>query len=816
MTARPSLLRARRALLIFALVAVLNYLAVLLSLKFAALAEQVSPVWLPSGIAFWAYLRFGRSALPAIFVSTFVGSLFPNPPFVFGLSSAISNTIEPVIALYLARRFFDFRPKFERVKDVVGLLVGASIGGPMIGSLFGASVMALYGWAPDASFLSVWLTWWSGDGIGILVVAPALLTLPSIRLRHVPRKRVLEVLLFATLLVLTEVFIFRNGRGVEAGLYTQTFLLFPFIVWAGLRLGPAGAAWMTLTVAAAAVFATRAGIGPFSQLIPIEGAIVVQIFLILIAVTGLLLAATSAERGRASVQARFLATAIRDTQDAVVIASSFDERSVSVEYANDAFTRLSGMHADTLIRWTFDEPGEDPERLAALKSALRSGVPFLSPWSLHRADGPIVETELQVSPVKDTEGRRLFVFTFRDVSELKRMEAKLILAERLSSMGMVAAGVGHEINNPLGFVLNHLQMVEAQLEMSVPDAGRREQLRTRLREATFGTERIASIVQSLKVLSREAASELSVIELAPLLRRMLELAAHRIRERGTLVLELDDSPRVRVNEARLGQVFLNLVLNAVQSLPEDAGSSHEVRIRSGTAPDGRAFFEVCDSGRGIPQELRARIFEPFFTTKAAGEGTGLGLFIARQIVHEQGGDICVFDNEFAGSVRGACFRVLLPAETAPASPEPPATAELPAPEVHPRARILIIDDEVRLATSLRMLLESTHDVVALNDGQEALSRLLSPEPFDVILCDLQMPHLSGMELYRRLEARDPERAARIIFFSGGAYTREAQQFLATVKNPVLDKPVPLEKLLTRIDETLKRLGRWRAGGTPRV
>jgi CheY-like chemotaxis protein len=296
----------------------------------------------------------------------------------------------------------------------------------------------------------------------------------------------------------------------------------------------------------------------------------------------------------------------------------------------------------------------------------------------------------------------------------------------------------------------------------------------------------------------------------------LRMTRHALRGRARLVEEYGPVPRVEGNESRLGQVLLNLLINAVQAIPEGDPERHEVRVRTGTDAAGHALVEVSDTGSGIPAHVLPRIFDPFFTTKCNGEGTGLGLSICQQIVKAHGGEMRVRSEQG----RGSTFTVVLP--PAPVSAEPAAPCQPVAPVVSAlasaagvcpeacgggprdarRGRILIIDDEPRLAQSMRLLLEPSHDVVTTTRGSEALALVSAGQRFDVVLCDLQMPETSGMDVYARLRVDAPDQVGRLVFLSGGAYTPAAREFVRSVPNPVLEKPVRPEALLALVDEAL--------------
>jgi CheY-like chemotaxis protein len=256
------------------------------------------------------------------------------------------------------------------------------------------------------------------------------------------------------------------------------------------------------------------------------------------------------------------------------------------------------------------------------------------------------------------------------------------------------------------------------------------------------------------------------------------------------VTRLAPAPLVKAAEFQLGQVFLNLIVNAAHAIPEGAVEQHTITVVSATRPDGAAVVEVTDDGAGIAPEHLLRIFEPFFTTKAVGEGTGLGLSLCHGIVTALGGRIEVESTPGHGST----FRVVLP-PAALEPVEPPAQHRLPfaATPVPTGAHILVVDDEPLVGATIRRVLGG-HEVEVLTSGLEALRRLRGPERFDLVLCDLMMPELSGMDLHATLADEAPELARRMVFITGGAFTERARLFLEQVPNARVPKPFSPQEL----------------------
>ena len=422
-------------------------------------------------------------------------------------------------------------------------------------------------------------------------------------------------------------------------------------------------------------------------------------------------------------------------------------------------------------------------------------------YRLLRRDGSIVHAEL-VSMALDYDGAPAVLGIARDLTERKIMQARLVQAERMAAVGTLAAGLAHEINNPLAYVLTHLtatcsehlpalERVVGELERTSGRANGEAsrlvaEIRQALESAREGSERMGSIVRDLKTFSRTDDDRTAPIDVRRVLDASVNMAFSQIRHRAKLIRQYDDVPRVDANEARLGQVFVNLLVNAAQALPPGDVEKNIIRLRTRTGEGGRVLVEVIDSGPGIPAELRSKIFDPFFTTKPAGEGTGLGLWICEGIVTRMGGTI-----EVQSRPGETVFRVNLPpGRTVEA---PPQRRPDPARKAR-RGRVLVVDDEAPLANALRMFLSDEHDVTVATSGREALTLLAKEGAFDAILCDLMMPDVTGVDVYEAVVARSPALARRMVFVTGGAFTPRIQEFLEQVTSPRLEKPFDLPKL----------------------
>ncbi|WP_437898292.1 ATP-binding protein [Sorangium sp. So ce124] len=330
-----------------------------------------------------------------------------------------------------------------------------------------------------------------------------------------------------------------------------------------------------------------------------------------------------------------------------------------------SFYGTGGADIEEDAVWWFERVHpEDRDRVMnGLRRAMEGDESTFELWyRCLLADGSYADVHDRGIVLRDATGRAYRMLgAVSDVTERRQMETRLQLADRMASLGTLAAGVAHEINNPLAYMVANVDF--ARKELRAKGAGARlDALLSALDEAAEGGSRVRHIVGGLKTFSRADHGELGPVDVDPVIQLVLRMAQQQIQSKARLVLALGPVPPVHANEAQLGQVILNLLVNAAQALPEGKVSENEIRISTAPAPPGRVCIEVCDTGPGIAPELRSRIFDPFFTTKPIGEGTGLGLAICHGIVTSFQGEIDV-ESEVG---KGACFRVLLPVHDADA------------------------------------------------------------------------------------------------------------------------------------------------------
>jgi signal transduction histidine kinase/CheY-like chemotaxis protein len=426
--------------------------------------------------------------------------------------------------------------------------------------------------------------------------------------------------------------------------------------------------------------------------------------------------------------------------------------------------------------------------------------PVATEARLTSLDGAALRVAVSSVPLA-FQGMPAVMLVLRDRTVPQHVDARLVLTDRMASMGLLAAGLAHEANNPLGyalanldFALEELAAMEAELTSSSGDdeartLGRLARGRAKvrsvvdsLREARHGADRVRHLIRDLKTFSRHDDERKGPVDVRRILDSAINMAHNELRTRAHLVKDYGPTPTVLANEARLGQVFLNLIVNAAQAIPEGDSERQRVRVSTATDERGRCVVEVSDTGQGIAPSDLLRIFDPFYTTKA-GTGTGLGLAICQSIVTSKGGELTVKSEVGKGST----FRVTLPSteEAVPDTPGPSSRTSLLA----GRARVLVVDDEPMMARAVQRLLGGEHDIIATTDPKVAVDLVRSGKRFDAVLCDLMMPVMSGMDVYEAIARIDAAQARRFIFMTGGTFTERAEQFLERVGNPRLDKPL---------------------------
>jgi PAS domain S-box-containing protein len=444
--------------------------------------------------------------------------------------------------------------------------------------------------------------------------------------------------------------------------------------------------------------------------------------------------------------------------------------------------------------WTARIHLDDREHIAqVMANALRMAEPFETQYRITSPTGQLIWLHLNGRTHTDARGRTQAYGSATDITHEKLMESRMRMADRLISAGTLAAGVAHEVNNPLTYVLGSVELMQRRL---APHPAAADATKELMAQMIDGIDRIRSVVADVRSFARQDDNASGPVDPRVVCTSAIRIVATDVRHRAVVTTELaDDTPCVSANASKLGQVVINLLVNAVQAMPNGrAIGENKIVVRTRALPSGEAAIVVEDNGSGIAAEVLPRLFDPFFTTKPIGLGTGLGLAVCEGIVASIGGRIDV-----ASEVgRGSTFSVIVPA-MAPTATR--VVAPAPSIPVTPtNAHVLVIDDEPLIRdVVVRTLVSHGYHVDEAQSGREGLDRALAGDGRQVILCDLMMPDLDGAMLFEELLQQRPELRSRVVFISGGAVTERMRAFIERPDVVVIHKPFAIERLVAAIE-----------------
>lgn len=468
-------------------------------------------------------------------------------------------------------------------------------------------------------------------------------------------------------------------------------------------------------------------------------------------------------------QERWFSTTIDSIADGVVTV----DRSGSVTYMNAVAERLLARTASASkgqpialvapLRLT-SEDETHPIMVALDGKRSQRVVAKLS----GRNNAPDLLVGCSAAPVIDSDKLLGAVMVFRDMNDEQAQQKQLEMADRLASLGTLAAGVAHEINNPLTALIGNLEMLR--------DEQSKDEAEVLLTDCDAAARAIATIVRDLGTMSRfQPADRLAHCDVLQAVNWAVRIASIHTQHVATVAVDVPSMTLVDLDETRLGQIVLNLIVNAAHAFGVGRIAQNAIMIRA-AAVGSKVTIEVEDNGPGMPQHVRDRAFEPFYTTKGVGRGTGLGLSICHGLVVAAGGSIHIHSQEG----RGTCVSLTLPRHADPAQVEHD-------PAGNSRVHVLVVDDEPFIRTTIGRTLSKRHDVSLAASGEAALAEITRAAP-DVIVCDITMPQMSGKDFFHALSAQHPALADRVIFMTGGAVNSDLSGFLQNTARPVLQKP----------------------------
>ena len=494
---------------------------------------------------------------------------------------------------------------------------------------------------------------------------------------------------------------------------------------------------------------------------------------------------------------REIQTILQGVPDPVVVVSEGTVIATNQSW-RDVFGVAPGTSSHGRAFLDFVDPGHKGVGEGLLADTLQDAeVEVL----MRRVNGEPIVAECTTSSPLHYRGRLARVLIVRDVTERREREAIIATAERVSQFGAMAAGIAHDINNPLTGVLGYIDLLEQTLD-ELPEGETRRASLESLAMIREGAGRVRKIASELVRFRRDSSDgEQRSAQIEETLDAVVGLARNEIRHRAVLVKDYGSTPHVALSSVHLGQVLLNLVVNAAQSIEPGRASANRITLKTREV-DAEVLVVVRDTGAGIAGPDLARVFEPLFTTKTTGHNSGLGLSICKRIVAECGGRIELETEVGVGTE----VRVFLPrADDAPAAP--PAAQPTPAtPALAARSlRVLVVDDEPVLRQLLRAYL-SGHEVECAESGRAALRCLEADSERDLILCDVMMPDLTGVDVHATVQAWRPDLAERFVFVTGGAFGDETRAKLECLTNECLYKPFAREDIMRIVRTALARRG----------
>ncbi len=785
--------------------AALYVAAAKLGLSMAFVAEQVTVVWPPVGIALAALVLLGARVAPAIFVGAFVANALTSAPLPVAAGIAVGNTLEALGALWILRRG-GVQPELARLRDVVQLVTGAALVSTTVSATIGVTSLCLGGVQPWTAFGRLWWVWWLGDCVGDLIVAPLLLVWATASPPHWRRERALEAAALLAAVVAVTMTAFVGPLGLWREGYPLHYVTFPFVIAAALRFGQRGATATTLTVSGLAIWSTVNGFGPFASGTIDARLMMVQLYMAVVAVTGLLLAAAISERniearGRAEDYARLAAgeQRLRLALDAGQMGVwEWNIQTGEVRWS-EQLVPLLGMSAGS-FGGTFDafQALVHPDDRAVVVESIARAVELRAGYDIEfrmvLPDGQVRWLAGKGQVLSDDHGRAIrMIGVGMDIGERKHLEDELRqrvdeLADADRRKDEFLAMLAHELRNPLAPLSNALHLL-------AQDAGDRERI-TDMAERQV--RHLVRLVDDLLDVSRITQGKISLrkerVLLADVVTRATEMMREALEGRGhQLTVSLPPRPvHLEADGARLAQVVGNLLSNAAKFTP--TGGS--IGLTAETLTD-EVVVRVRDTGVGLAPELLPHVFDLFVQGDASLDrtrgGLGIGLTLVRRLVELHGGRV---EARSAGIGHGSEFLVYLPTLRPPLA-ESAAVAEAPQREPM-RARgglsILLVEDSPDAAESLAMVLRTWgHEVEVAFDAPAGLELAERLTP-DVIVSDVGLPGMDGYELAGRLRAHPRFGRAVLIALSGYARDEDKRRALEAGFDHHLVKPPDLAAL----------------------
>jgi PAS domain S-box-containing protein len=811
--AAPAWAAWRSALLPSAVMAVCFYLGARLGYTLTVPGTNVGSFWPPAGIAIGLLLIWGIRAWPGIAVGA-AALLLPDllsrysvgTALVTGLGEVIADTLPPVVGAWAARRALRGADPLARAADLFRLVGWTGPVAQGLAATLGVGAIWAGGMLQGPALTGAWISWFVSNVASVALIVPLCLAWR----RPWPVERPLRhLLVYGVALLSGGLVFFWIDPATAASLRYLGFLV---VLWAAFWLGVRGATAAALLLSATAIWATVEGHGAFAVGPVAEQVVLLGFYVATLGLTGQALAVVLAEREAGAARLRDGEARLRAILEATPMPIAMSDATRRIEFRNRRFLELFGWtSADvpdvvTWFRRAYPDPAYRAEMAMAWEQssveARRTGGDVAVPGvRITCKDGAVRDIDL----IGTFLGDRV-VLLFVDLTERRRAEAQrqelqaqLAQAQRIESIGRLAGGVAHDLNNLLSPVLSFADLL---LEEAAPASQQAEDLGQIKRAA----ERARDLTRQLLALGRKQVLDIRTLDLRTELARFERLLRLALREDVRLVQRIPATlGPVRADPGQLEQVVMNLAVNAQQAMPgggvvtlelADVQVDEERRPRPEVAPGAWVRLSVSDTGAGMDQAVLERVFEPFFTTRKMGEGTGLGLSIVHGIVSQHRGH--VFATSTPG--QGSTFHVFLPRATAGETPSPRPPAPAPA-RVGSGTILLAEDEEGVRSVAVRVLERIGYRVLAAPDATRCLA-LAAAEPgrIDLLLTDVVMPDLDGRRLHERLSELRP--GLPVIYMSGYAGEVVTHHGVLEWGGAFIQKPFTAEQLAVTVRRAL--------------
>jgi PAS domain S-box-containing protein len=765
--------------------------------------------WPPSGIALAALLILGNRVWPGVWLGAFlennwaavdVTSFRSIASFLaVGIGIDTGSLLQALAGAALVRRYIGFRTISDRLNHTVSF-ISIAMGMCLIGCTFGVVSLWLGGALPTSELLGRWWTWWIGDACGVLVIAPLILTWwRSPYPDWSPAQWIEAALLYAGVIQFTTaIFVLWQPAGQSR--YPADLLILPMVAWVAYRFTQREMTLVVATVLGIALWGTIHGSGPYRGSSPWSTLPVLQAFIGILSILSITICAVITERKDAGEALQTSERWLRECQRISRIGSYvFDIRSDSWT-GSESLDEIFGIgpnYQRNIEGWGALIHPEDRQRFLdhVKNEVIGEGKEFSREFRIVRPGGGVRWVLGQGAVSRDVRGVPVRIAgTVLDITERRNIEAELIQAQKMESIGRLAGGVAHDFNNLLTVINGYGDLVLSQLPTY-------DESYRYVKEMCRAGERAADLTMQLLAFSRKQILQPRVLSLNDIVRDSDKMLRRLIGEHIDLVCVLEPGLKpVEADPGQLHQVIVNLAVNARDAMPD--GGQLTIETANGL-PQGAesqtglrgdyVCLTVRDTGLGMDKGTMERAFEPFFTTKGVGKGTGLGLSTVYGIVRQSAGHISI-ESEPG---QGAAFHMLLPAvQGAPAVEAPPA------PVVQGSETVLLVEDEDSVRRFLVTILRNHgYQVLQAAGGEEAIRTCReSAGRIDLLITDVVMPRMRGPELAARLRAMSSD--LRVLYISG--YTDppigETTDFGAG--SHYLQKPFAQDALLEAVREAL--------------